>query len=134
MGFDSEDVRFVMCFHGAVEVSSDGFHKDIRRFDASDKENCYIGQKYLVNPELRWDLQVRAAHAFMPSFIAVWLGASDNCVLWVITSDTFKEVMPENSIEYLKGRMSLQDTEYSFADLQYLKEIGVGGFGVVTMV
>merc|ERR1719424_2271837 len=81
MGFDSEDVRFVMCFHGAVEVSSDGFHKDIRRFDASDKENCYIGQKYLVNPELRWDLQVRAAHAFMPSFIAVWLGASVNTIV-----------------------------------------------------
>jgi cGMP-dependent protein kinase len=55
-------------------------------------------------------------------------------VLWVITSKTFNDVMPANSIEYLRGRMGLQDAEYTFADLQFVRVIGTGGFGVVKMV
>lgn len=60
--------------------------------------------------------------------------ANETCIIWKITMETFKEVMPPAMIEYLKGRSTLQDKELSFDDLTFSRVIGTGGFGVVKMV
>lgn len=103
---------FYIIASGRVHIERDG--RFIRALSAGD----FFGDRALLNQEPR----------------SASITASGNCVLWAISADTFKHVMSAASIQYLKGRMNLQDTEYKFSDLQYIRVIGTGGFGIVKMV
>jgi len=54
--------------------------------------------------------------------------------LWVMDKATFQEAMDTQLRDYLKARISLQDSKVEMQDLDFVKVIGKGGFGVVKMV
>eukprot|EP00929_Paragymnodinium_shiwhaense_P000195 TRINITY_DN100441_c0_g1_i1.p1 TRINITY_DN100441_c0_g1~~TRINITY_DN100441_c0_g1_i1.p1 ORF type:complete len:2164 (+),score=634.46 TRINITY_DN100441_c0_g1_i1:71-6562(+) len=60
--------------------------------------------------------------------------AAEDCILLRIGRDTFNEVMKGPPLDYLKIRITLQDSEFTFEDLRYLRVVGKGGFGIVKMV
>eukprot|EP00928_Gymnodinium_smaydae_P082433 TRINITY_DN6577_c0_g1_i1.p1 TRINITY_DN6577_c0_g1~~TRINITY_DN6577_c0_g1_i1.p1 ORF type:complete len:1938 (+),score=408.56 TRINITY_DN6577_c0_g1_i1:100-5913(+) len=60
--------------------------------------------------------------------------ASSNCQIWTVDKPTFEEVMPQAALEYLKAKMAFQDCDFTFDDLEVVRELGTGGFGVVREV
>merc|ERR1719442_273971 len=46
----------------------------------------------------------------------------------------FQEIMQGPCLEYLTSRIALQDTKLEFVDLDFMRVVGRGGFGVVKMV
>eukprot|EP00930_Biecheleria_cincta_P052680 TRINITY_DN3796_c0_g1_i2.p1 TRINITY_DN3796_c0_g1~~TRINITY_DN3796_c0_g1_i2.p1 ORF type:complete len:2012 (-),score=446.48 TRINITY_DN3796_c0_g1_i2:41-5329(-) len=60
--------------------------------------------------------------------------ASGPCLIWTITAETFSSVMPQETIDYLRGRNMLYEMDLDFNDMIYMRTIGEGAFGVVKMV
>eukprot|EP00401_Gymnodinium_catenatum_P035830 CAMPEP_0117465560 /NCGR_PEP_ID=MMETSP0784-20121206/4691_1 /TAXON_ID=39447 /ORGANISM="" /LENGTH=1839 /DNA_ID=CAMNT_0005259477 /DNA_START=64 /DNA_END=5583 /DNA_ORIENTATION=+ len=54
--------------------------------------------------------------------------------VWKIGKEALQGVMNGPILDYLKARISLQDTQITFKDLQFVRVIGRGGFGIVKMV
>jgi len=62
------------------------------------------------------------------------IDAVDDTELWVMGNDTFKETVQGPCLDYLQNRIHLQDTRVDLSDLQFMRVIGRGGYGVVKMV
>jgi len=62
------------------------------------------------------------------------IDAIEDCELWVMDNETFREIMQGPCLDYLQNRIHLQDTKVEMQDLQFLRVIGRGGYGVVHMV
>lgn len=104
--------QFFILRSGQVQVIIKG--EVIRGLGAGD----YFGERALLSNELR------TAH----------IDAVEDCELWVMDSETFREVMPPQCLRYLEDRIQLQDTKVKLEELQFLRVIGRGGYGVVKMV
>jgi len=78
----------------------------------------YFGERALIFNE------PRTAH----------IDAIEDSELWVMDNETFREVMQGPCLDYLQSRIQLQDTKVELKDLQFMRIIGRGGYGIVKMV
>lgn len=104
--------HFYIIRKGVVSVEIDGREK--RRLGAPD----YFGDRALLGSEIR----------------SASIAALEDTELWKMGKETFQEMMQGPCLDYLKDRISLQDTNLTFSDLEYVRVIGRGGFGIVKMV
>ncbi|CAE7453119.1 ATPK2 [Symbiodinium natans] len=104
--------HFYIIRKGAVSVEIDGRRK--RRLGHPD----YFGERALLGSEVR----------------SASITALEDTELWKMGEGTFQEIMQGPCLDYLKDRISLQDTALTFKDLEFVRVIGRGGFGIVKMV
>jgi len=107
-----QGTHFYIIRKGAVSVEIDGRMK--RRLGDPD----YFGERALLGSEIR----------------SASITALEDTELWKMGKETFQEMMQGPCLDYLKDRISLQDTNLTFRDLEFVRVIGRGGFGVVKMV
>jgi len=107
-----QGTHFYIIRKGAVSVEIDGCQK--RRLGHAD----YFGERALLGNEVR----------------SASITALEDTELWKMGKETFQEMMQGQCLDYLKDRISLQDTALTFKDLEFVRVIGRGGFGVVKMV
>lgn len=107
-----QGTHFYIIRKGAVSVEIDGRMK--RRLGDPD----YFGERALLGSEIR----------------SASITALEDTELWKMGKETFQEMMQGPCLDYLKDRISLQDTNLTFQDLEFVRVIGRGGFGVVKMV
>lgn len=107
-----QGTHFYIIRKGVVSVQIDGREK--RRLGAPD----YFGDRALLGSEIR----------------SASIAALEDTELWKMGKETFQEMMQGPCLDYLKDRISLQDTNLTFSDLEYVRVIGRGGFGIVKMV
>ncbi|CAJ1367025.1 unnamed protein product [Effrenium voratum] len=107
-----QGTHFYIIRKGAVSVEIDGREK--RRLGDPD----YFGERALLGSEIR----------------SASIAALEDTELWKMGKETFQEMMQGPCLDYLKDRISLQDTNLTFQDLEFVRVIGRGGFGVVKMV
>jgi cGMP-dependent protein kinase len=60
--------------------------------------------------------------------------ANGKVELYVLEEKCFKEILEENLSNYLKARFYLQDNSIELKDLDYVKDLGQGSFGAVSLV
>lgn len=60
--------------------------------------------------------------------------ANGKVELYVLESKDFKLILEDNLSEYLKSRFYLQDNTIELKDLDYIKDLGSGSFGAVSLV
>jgi cGMP-dependent protein kinase len=60
--------------------------------------------------------------------------ANGKVELYVIDSIDFKNILEDNLAQYLKSRFYLQDNTIELKDLDYIKELGNGSYGSVSLV
>eukprot|EP00931_Biecheleriopsis_adriatica_P063886 TRINITY_DN3876_c0_g1_i7.p1 TRINITY_DN3876_c0_g1~~TRINITY_DN3876_c0_g1_i7.p1 ORF type:complete len:1126 (+),score=253.50 TRINITY_DN3876_c0_g1_i7:910-4287(+) len=104
--------HFYIIRKGVVLVEIDGRKK--RTLGIGD----YFGERALLGSEKR----------------SASITASEDTELWKMGKETFQEIMQGPCLDYLTARISLQDTKLTFQDLEFMRVIGRGGFGVVKMV
>jgi len=97
---------------GVVLIEID--RRKIRTYGMGD----YFGERALLSSEPR----------------SATVTATENTELWRIDKETFQETVRGPCLEYLTARIALQDTKVTFGDLEFLRVIGRGGFGVVKLV
>jgi cGMP-dependent protein kinase len=68
--FDTTNLRFLMCLCLDIEVSTDGFKDDIRKFEAKNLD--FVGMSELLQ-KTPWTGQVRSADPDHPAFVAKWV-------------------------------------------------------------
>jgi len=105
--------HFYIIHRGLVEVSIQG--EVVRQLGNGD----YFGERALLFNEPR-----------TANIVAV----EDGTELWIMCKDTFSEIVQGMCLEYLKDRIHLQDTKVEMEDLEFIRVIGRGGFGIVKMV
>ncbi|CAK0838742.1 unnamed protein product [Prorocentrum cordatum] len=109
---DAGAAHFYVIRTGLVAVDIDG--RRVRTLGKGD----YFGERALLGNEPR-----------SASVVAVEEGE-----LWMMNKGTFQEIMQGPCLEYLTSRIALQDTRLEFGDLDFVRVVGRGGFGVVKMV
>ncbi|CAK9026003.1 unnamed protein product [Durusdinium trenchii] len=107
-----QGTHFYIIRKGAVSVEIDGRVK--RRLGDPD----YFGERALLGGEIR----------------SASIAALEDIELWKMGKETFHQMMQGPCLDYLKDRISLQDTNLTFTDLEFVRVIGRGGFGIVKMV
>jgi cGMP-dependent protein kinase len=60
--------------------------------------------------------------------------ATENVLAYVIDKEDFKKIIETNLKEYLINRFFLQDNTIQLEDLDYVKELGNGNYGTVSLV
>jgi cGMP-dependent protein kinase len=109
---DAAVTHFYIIRTGLVAVDIDGRRK--RTLGKGD----YFGERALLGNEPR----------------SATVTAVEEGELWMMDKGTFQEIMQGPCLEYLTSRIALQDTKLEFVDLDFLRVVGRGGFGVVKMV
>lgn len=107
-----EGLDFIIIHNGQVEIKVDG--KRVRTLGIGD----YVGERALLHKEPR----------------SATVTATEDCVFWKLGKDVFLEVVSGPILDYMKDRIAFQNTKIELADLQSLRIVGRGGFGVVKMV
>jgi cGMP-dependent protein kinase len=106
------DFRFYIVKSGKVDISVNSNY--IRTLN----ENEYFGERALFFNEPR----------------TATAQANGKVELYVLEEKCFKEILEENLSKYLKGRFYLQDNSIELKDLDYIKDLGQGSFGAVSLV
>eukprot|EP00930_Biecheleria_cincta_P043017 TRINITY_DN2958_c0_g1_i1.p1 TRINITY_DN2958_c0_g1~~TRINITY_DN2958_c0_g1_i1.p1 ORF type:complete len:1936 (-),score=358.88 TRINITY_DN2958_c0_g1_i1:26-5833(-) len=104
--------EFYIIRKGRVQVEIDG--KRLRTLGLGD----YFGERALLGSEIR----------------SARVTTMEDTELWKMGKETFQEMMQGPCLDYLMNRISLQDTKLTFKDLEFMRVIGRGGFGIVKMV
>lgn len=104
--------HFYIIRKGLVLVEIDG--RKIRTLGLGD----YFGERALLHSEQR----------------SASVTTIEDTELWGMGKATFQEIMQGPCLEYLTSRITLQDINLTFKDLEFVRVIGRGGFGVVKMV
>jgi cGMP-dependent protein kinase len=60
--------------------------------------------------------------------------ANGKVELFVLESKDFKKILEANLENYLKNRFHLQDNSIELKDLDYIRDLGSGSFGAVSLV
>ncbi|CAE8719440.1 unnamed protein product [Polarella glacialis] len=109
-----QGTHFYIIRSGLVLVEIDG--RKIRTQGIGD----YFGERALLYSEQR----------------SASVTVAEDGELWKMDKETFQEILGGMGpcLDYLTARVSLQDTNLTFEDLEYIRVIGRGGFGVVKMV
>ncbi|CAE7781207.1 PRKG2, partial [Symbiodinium pilosum] len=107
-----QGTHFYIIRKGAVSVDIDGRQK--RRLGHPD----YFGERALLKDDIR----------------SATISALEDTELWKMGKETFQDIMQGPCLHYLKDRISLQDTALTLKDIECIRVIGRGGFGVVKMV
>ena len=103
---------FYIVKKGKVDIYKD------KKFLRTINDNESFGFKALFNKE------VRTASAI----------ANGNVECYTLSSSDFKKILEEKLISYLKNKMMLEDDEVSLDDLIFVKDLGEGSFGNVSLV
>ena len=103
---------FYIVKSGKVDIYKD--NKYIRTIN----ENGSFGFKALFNKE------IRTASAI----------SNGKVECYALSGEDFKKVLEETLRQYLEKKMMLEDDEISLQDLEFIKELGVGSFGNVSLV
>lgn len=103
---------FYIVKKGKVDIYKD------KKFLRTINDNESFGFKALFNKE------VRKASAIV----------NGNVECYTLSSSDFKKILEEKLISYLKNKMMLEDDEVSLDDLIFVKDLGEGSFGNVSLV
>ena len=103
---------FYIVKKGKVDIYKD------QKFLRTINDNESFGFKALFNKE------IRTASAI----------ANGNVECYTLSSSDFKQILEEKLINYLKNKMMLEDDEVNLNDLVFIKDLGVGSFGTVSLV
>ena len=103
---------FYIVKKGKVDIYKD------KKFLRTINDNESFGFKALFNKE------VRTASAI----------ANGDVECYTLSSTDFKQILEDKLIDYLKNKMMLEDDEVSLIDLIFIKDLGVGSFGTVSLV
>jgi len=111
---DTEGDLFYLILKGRVRITVKGNY--IRDLDSGD----YLGEKALLAEHV-----LRTASAM----------ALDKVLCYVISKSEFQVILQDDTTkEYLMKKIALQDTEISLESLNYIKFLGKGKFGSVSLV
>ena len=111
---DTEGDLFYLILKGRVRITVKGNY--VRDLDSGD----YLGEKALLTEHL-----LRTASAM----------ALDKVICYVLSKSEFQVILRDDTTkEYLMKKISLQDTEISLNSLHYIKFLGKGKFGSVSLV
>ena len=112
---DTEGDFFYLIIKGRVRITVKG--NFVRDLDSGD---C-LGEKSLLMEEV----QKRTASAM----------ALEKVLCYVLSKSEFQVILNDNNTkEYLLKKLALQDTEISLSSLNYIKFLGKGKFGTVSLV
>ena len=106
--------QFYLIIKGRVRITVKGeFMRDLESGDC-------LGENALLTENV-----LRTASAI----------ALDRVLCYVLSKNEFQVILnDENTKEYLLRKLALQDTEISLGDLHYIKFLGKGKFGMVSLV
>jgi len=104
--------EFFIIHKGAVEIILNG--KRVRTLGIGD----YVGERALLFSDRR----------------SATVKAIEECELWKMGKDEFMDILQGPIIDYMKDRIAFQNTKVELDDLNCLRVVGRGGFGVVKMV
>eukprot|EP00929_Paragymnodinium_shiwhaense_P119598 TRINITY_DN91501_c0_g1_i1.p1 TRINITY_DN91501_c0_g1~~TRINITY_DN91501_c0_g1_i1.p1 ORF type:complete len:2121 (+),score=667.37 TRINITY_DN91501_c0_g1_i1:86-6448(+) len=104
--------EFIIIHSGQVEIKVNG--KRIRTLGMGD----YLGERALLFDEPR----------------SATVTATEDCELWKMGKDIFEQVVKGPIRDYMKDRISFQNTRIDLTDLECIRIVGRGGFGLVKMV
>lgn len=104
--------EFIIIHSGHVEIKVNG--KRVRTLGMGD----YIGERALLFDEPR----------------SATVTATEDSELWKMGKDVFDQVVKGPIRDYMKDRISFQNTRIDLDDLDCVRIVGRGGFGLVKMV
>ena len=111
---NTEGELFYLIIKGRVRITVKGNY--IRDLDSGD----YLGEKALLEEHV-----LRTASAM----------ALDKVLCYVLSKGEFQVILQDDTTkEYLMKKIALQDTEISLESLHYIKFLGKGKFGSVSLV
>ena len=111
---DTEGEEFYLIIKGRVRITVKG--NFVRDLDSGD----YLGEKVLLTEN-----NLRTASAM----------ALDKVICYVLSKSEFQVILQDDTTkEYLMKKIALQDTEISLESLHYIKFLGKGKFGTVSLV
>ena len=111
---NTEGEQFYLIIKGRVRITAKG--NFIRDLDSGD---C-LGEKALLTEHV-----LRTASAM----------ALEKVLCYVLSKSEFQVILnDDNTKEYLLKKLALQDTEIGLEDLHYIKFLGKGKFGTVSLV
>lgn len=104
--------RFFLINKGRVRI----FHenKTIRELDKGN----YFGEISLLNSENR----------------TASVAAVDEAICYILTKEDFLSIIDQSILDYIRSKIYLQNTSISLNDLYYIKFLGKGKFGNVSLV
>ena len=106
--------EFYLIIKGRVRITVKGNY--VRDLDSGD----YLGEKVLLTEN-----NLRTASAM----------AVDKVICYVLSKSEFQVILRDDTTkEYLMKKIALQDTEISLESLHYIKFLGKGKFGTVSLV
>ena len=103
---------FYIVKSGKVDIYKD------KKYIRTINENSSFGFKALFNKE------IRTASAI----------SNGKVECYVLSGEDFKKVLEKTLRQYLEKKMMLEDDEISLNDLEFIKELGTGSFGNVSLV
>lgn len=109
---DTEGDKFYLINKGRVKIVRD--NKTIRELEKGN----YFGEISLLNKENR-----------TASVIAI-----EETICYVLSKDDFLSIIDQNILDSIKSKIYLQDTSVQLKDLYYIKFLGKGKFGNVSLV
>jgi cGMP-dependent protein kinase len=111
---NTEGEEFYLIIKGRVRITVKG--NFVRDLDSGD----YLGEKVLLTEN-----NLRTASAM----------ALDKVICYVLSKSEFQVILQDDTTkEYLMKKIALQDTEISLESLHYIKFLGKGKFGTVSLV
>ena len=111
---NTEGDQFYLIIKGRVRITVKGNY--IRDLDSGD----YLGEHVLLTEHV-----LRTASAM----------AVDKVICYVLSKSEFEVILQDDTTkEYLMKKLALQDTEISLESLHYIKFLGKGKFGSVSLV
>ena len=111
---NTEGEEFYLIIKGRVRITVKG--NFVRDLDSGD----YLGEKVLLTENT-----LRTASAM----------AVDKVICYVLSKSEFQVILQDDTTkEYLMKKIALQDTEISLESLHYIKFLGKGKFGTVSLV
>ena len=109
---DTEGDKFYLINKGRVKIVRD--NRTIRELEKGN----YFGEISLLNKENR-----------TASVISI-----EETICYVLSKDDFLSIIDQNILDSIKSKIYLQDTSVELKDLYYIKFLGKGKFGNVSLV
>jgi len=103
---------FFIVVHGLLEVKI--FNRVVRTIGVGD----YIGERAPITKQPR----------------SATVTVLEECELWRMSGSSFISVINGPILEHMESRIALQNTNISVDNLEVVRKVGEGGFGVVKMV
>lgn len=104
--------KFYIIKSGKIEIFVDG------KYTRSANENEAFGARALFFKEKR----------------SATVQANGRVEVYVINAKDFQSILEENMLNYLKNKIYLEDESIALKDLDFIKDLGSGSFGYVSLV